>query len=86
MKAFFILTLALWTVPAVHHLVRLVRRRHPLSAATALYPLGWAFFAGREAHLIGLEVAHVGSALALVLGVLCASLCIATWLAEWSRR
>ncbi len=85
MKDWFLLCLALWAVPICHHLERLVRRRHPLSAVAMVAPLGWVFYCGREAHEISLQVAHVGTALALVLGVFSAGLCIATRVAEWTR-
>jgi hypothetical protein len=84
-KSTFIVILAAWTVVAVHHLVRLVKRRHPLSGAAAIYPLGWAAFAAREAHLLSLDAAHWLTSAALVLGMLCAGLCLVTSLAEWLR-
>ncbi len=86
MKEYFVLVLVLWTVVVAFHAWRLVWRRHPMSAAACVYPLGWAFFAGREAHILGLEVAHVGTALSLVFGALAAALCVTSWVAEWSRR
>ncbi len=86
MKGYFICIMFLWTLVAVHHLIRLVRRKHPLSLMVALYPAGWGVWAAREAGILPLQYTHIATAASLAIGLPAASLCIATWIFEWSRR
>jgi hypothetical protein len=82
MKPAFAFMLACWTVVALFHLRQFARRRHPLSLAVAVYPLGWAAFAGWLAGWLRRPYSDAAVALGLVVGVIAAALCVASLVGE----